>query len=108
MFALINFLNIILHPGSLNLRLTSPLEEKLEEKSVPGVPIWVWQVVLGGSLSCAIIGRTSYYLMKREPWQDLDVDELCFQSVDQGFQGFLVASSVCNEFGSPTLWQGGY
>lgn len=51
-------------PGSLNLRLTSPLEEKLEEKSVPDVPIWVWQVVLGGSLSCAIIGRTSYMM----PW----------------------------------------
>ena len=51
-------------PGSLNLRLTSPLEEKLEEKSVPDVPIWVWQVVLGGSLSCAIIGWTSYMM----PW----------------------------------------
>ena len=40
-------------------------------------------------------------------WKEfLDVDELWLQSVDQKFQGFLAASSVCNGFGTPTSWQG--
>ena len=28
------------------------------------------------------------------------------RNLDQDFQGFLVASSVCSGFGTPTLWQG--
>ena len=32
-------------PGSLKLRFSSPMEEKVEEEPVPVVPIWVWQVL---------------------------------------------------------------
>ena len=33
-------------PGSLKLRFSSPMVEKVEEEPVPVVPIWVWQVLL--------------------------------------------------------------
>ena len=32
-------------PGSLKLRFSSPMVEKVEEEPVPVVPIWVWQVL---------------------------------------------------------------